>query len=205
MNNKTLILASNNKHKIIEVRAILGPGYKIVKQSDYNIKPIPETGLNFEENAIIKATGVFEATGITTIADDSGLVVDALKGAPGVFSARYSGENANDSSNNVKLLKNMAHLHKKERAARFECVIALVDKKQNNLVQTFKGAWNGTILYNPKGSNGFGYDPLFFDPVIGKSSAELSDEEKNKVSHRAIALAALKEHIKNKKTKERPL
>lgn len=205
MNNKTLILASNNKHKIIEVRAILGPGYKIVKQSDYNIKPIPETGLNFEENAIIKATGVFEATGITTIADDSGLVVDALKGAPGVFSARYSGENANDSSNNLKLLKNMAHLHKKERAARFECVIALVDKKQNNLVQTFKGAWNGTILYNPKGSNGFGYDPLFFDPVIGKSSAELSDEEKNKVSHRAIALAALKEHIKNKKTKERPL
>jgi len=205
MNNKTLILASNNEHKIIEVRAILGPGYKIVKQSDYNIKPIPETGLNFEENAIIKATGVFEATGITTIADDSGLVVDALNGAPGVFSARYSGENANDSSNNVKLLKNMAHLHKKERAARFECVIALVDKKQNNLVQTFKGAWNGTILYNPKGSNGFGYDPLFFDPVIGKSSAELSDEEKNKVSHRAIALAALKEHIKNKKTKERPL
>jgi len=205
MNNKTLILASNNEHKIIEVRAILGPGYKIVKQSDYNIKPIPETGLNFEENAVIKATGVFEATGITTIADDSGLVVDALNGAPGVFSARYSGENANDSSNNVKLLKNMAHLHKKERAARFECVIALVDKKQNNLVQTFKGAWNGTILYNPKGSNGFGYDPLFFDPVIGKSSAELSDEEKNKVSHRAIALAALKEHIKNKKTKERPL
>ena len=205
MNNKTLILASNNEHKIIEVRAILGPGYKIVKQSDYNIKPIPETGLNFEENAIIKATGVFEATGITTIADDSGLVVDALNGAPGVFSARYSGENANDSSNNVKLLKNMAHLHKKERAARFECVIALVDKKQNNLVQTFKGAWNGTILYNPKGSNGFGYDPLFFDPVIGRSSAELSDEEKNKVSHRAIALAALKEHIKNKKTKERPL
>ena len=205
MNNKILILASNNEHKLIEVRAILGPGYKIVKQSDYNIKPIPETGLNFEENAIIKATGVFEATGITTIADDSGLVVDALNGAPGVFSARYSGENANDSSNNVKLLKNMAHLHKKERAARFECVIALVDKKQNNLVQTFKGAWNGTILYNPKGSNGFGYDPLFFDPVIGKSSAELSDEEKNKVSHRAIALAALKEHIKNKKTKERPL
>ena len=205
MNNKTLILASNNEHKLIEVRAILGPGYKIVKQSDYNIKPIPETGLNFEENAIIKATGVFEATGITTLADDSGLVVDALNGAPGVFSARYSGENANDSSNNVKLLKNMAHLHKKERAARFECVIALVDKKQNNLVQTFKGAWNGTILYNPKGSNGFGYDPLFFDPVIGKSSAELSDEEKNKVSHRAIALAALKEHIKNKKTKERPL
>ena len=205
MNNKILILASNNEHKLIEVRAILGPGYKIVKQSDYNIKPIPETGLNFEENAIIKATGVFEATGITTIADDSGLVVDALNGAPGVFSARYRGENANDSSNNVKLLKNMAHLHKKERAARFECVIALVDKKQNNLVQTFKGAWNGTILYNPKGSNGFGYDPLFFDPVIGKSSAELSDEEKNKVSHRAIALAALKEHIKNKKTKERPL
>ena len=133
------------------------------------------------------------------------MVVDALNGAPGVFSARYSGENANDSSNNVKLLKNMAHLHKKERTARFECVIALVDKKQNNLVQTFKGVWNGTILYNPKGSNGFGYDPLFFDPVTGKSSAELSDEEKNKVSHRAIALAALKEHIKNKKTKERPL
>ena len=199
MNNKTLILASNNRHKLIEVRAILGSSYKVVKQSDYKIKPIPETGLSFEENAIIKATGVFEATGLTTIADDSGLVVDALNGEPGVFSARYSGEHANDSSNNTKLLKNMAHLNKKERAARFECVIALIDKEQNNQVFTFKGFWKGVILRNPKGNNGFGYDPLFFDPVIGKSSAELSDKEKNKVSHRAVALAALKKHIKKPK------
>ena len=199
MNNKTLILASNNRHKLIEVRAILGAGYKIVKQADYNINPVPETGLTFEENAIIKATGVFEATGLTTIADDSGLVVDALNGEPGVFSARYSGENASDSKNNAKLLNNMTHIHKKERTARFECVIALIDKKQNNQAQTFKGVWSGIILNSPKGNNGFGYDPLFFDPVIGKSSAELSEEEKNKVSHRAIALSALKEHIKKHK------
>jgi len=196
MNNKILILASNNKHKIIEVQAILGSDYKILKQSDYKIKPIPETGLNFKENAIIKATGVFDATGITTIADDSGLVVEALNGEPGVYSARYSGVNASDSSNNATLLKNMADLEKKERAARFECVIALIDKENNNQVHTFKGVWKGVILHNPKGINGFGYDPLFFDPVTGKSSAELSDKEKNKISHRAIALSALKEHIK---------
>jgi XTP/dITP diphosphohydrolase len=196
MNNKTLILASNNKHKIIEAQAILGSDYKILKQSDYKIKPIPETGLNFKENAIIKATGVFDATGITTIADDSGLVVEALNGEPGVYSARYSGVNASDSSNNATLLKNMADLEKKERAARFECVIALIDKENNNQVHTFKGVWKGVILHNPKGINGFGYDPLFFDPVTGKSSAELSDKEKNKISHRAIALSALKEHIK---------
>jgi XTP/dITP diphosphohydrolase len=195
MKNKTLILASNNQHKIFEVKAILGSDYKIVKQSDYKIKPILETGLSFKENAIIKATGVFEATGITTIADDSGLVVDALNGEPGVFSARYSGENANDSNNNIALLKNMAHLNKEARAARFECVIALIDKEHNNQIHTFRGTWEGVILNIPKGSNGFGYDPLFFDPVIGKSSAELSDKEKNKVSHRALALTALKEHI----------
>jgi len=195
MNNKTLILASNNKHKIIEAQAILGSDYKILKQSDYKIKPIPETGLNFKENAIIKATGVFEATGITTIADDSGLVVEALNGEPGVYSARYSGMNASDSSNNATLLKNMAHLNKKERTARFECVIALIDKENNNRIHTFKGVWKGVILHNPKGINGFGYDPLFFDPVAGKSSAELSDKEKNKISHRAIALTALKKHI----------
>ena len=196
MNNKTLILASNNKHKIIEVQAILGSDYKILKQADYKIKPIPETGLSFKENAIIKATEVFEATGITTIADDSGLVVEALNGEPGVYSARYSGVNASDSNNNATLLKNMAHLNKKERAARFECVIALIDKENNNRIHTFKGVWKGVILNNPKGINGFGYDPLFFDPVAGKSSAELSDKEKNKISHRAIALSALKEHIK---------
>ena len=195
MNNKTLILASNNQHKIIEVKAILGSEYKIVKQSDYKIKPIPETGLSFKENAIIKAAGVFEATGITTIADDSGLVVDALNGEPGVYSARYSGENANDSNNNITLLQNMAHLNKKERAARFECVIALIDKEHNNQIHTFRGVWKGLILHDPKGINGFGYDPLFFDPVIGKTSAELSDKEKNKVSHRATALTALKQHI----------
>ena len=114
MNNKTLILASNNKHKIIEVQAILGSDYKILKQADYKIKPIPETGLSFKENAIIKATEVFEATGITTIADDSGLVVEALNGEPGVYSARYSGVNASDSNNNATLLKNMAHLKKKK-------------------------------------------------------------------------------------------
>ena len=150
MNNKTLILASNNQHKIIEVKAILGSEYKIVKQSDYKIKPIPETGLSFKENAIIKAAGVFEATGITTIADDSGLVVDALNGEPGVYSARYSGENANDSNNNITLLKNMAHLNKKERAARFECVIALIDKEHNNQIHTFRGAWKGFILQDRK-------------------------------------------------------
>ena len=195
MKIKTLVLASNNENKILEIKDILGMSYEILKQSDFNIGPIPETGKSFKENAIIKAREVYQITGLTTIGDDSGLIVDALDGEPGIYSARYSGENATDEQNNRKLLRKLEEKKTKNRNARFECVIALIEREDQKKVYTFCGTWKGVILLKHKGSRGFGYDPLFFDPKIGKSSAELQTKHKNKISHRAKALAKLKQHI----------
>ncbi len=195
MKKNTLVLASNNEHKILEIKDMLGNTYQIIKQADVNIGPIPETGKSFKENAIIKAREVYNLTGLTTIGDDSGLVVEALDGEPGVFSARYSGTNATDEDNNKKLLKKLEETNTKNRNARFECVIAFIDCEDPQKVYTFSGTWKGKILLKQRGSRGFGYDPLFFDPKIGKSSAELPIKQKNKISHRAKALAKLKQHI----------
>ena len=195
MRKKTLVLASNNEHKILEIKDILGHAYQVLKQADFNIGPIPETGKSFKENAIIKAREVYKLTGLSTIGDDSGLVVDALDGEPGVYSARYSGEDATDEENNMKLLKKLEEKKTKNRKARFECVIALIEREDPKKVYTFSGTWRGEILLQHKGSRGFGYDPLFFDPKTGKSSAELQAKQKNKISHRAKALARLKQHI----------
>ena len=195
MKKKTLVLASNNEHKILEIKDILGMSYEILKQSDFNIGPIPETGKSFKENAIIKAREVYQITGLTTIGDDSGLIVDALDGEPGIYSARYSGENATDQDNNSKLLKKLDDVGKGNRSAKFVCVIALIASEEPEKVHTFSGRWNGEILKKAKGSKGFGYDPLFFDPKLGKSSAELPAKNKNKVSHRAKALRGLKRHF----------
>tara|TARA_Y100001960_G_C14523283_1_gene752404 strand:- start:295 stop:885 length:591 start_codon:yes stop_codon:yes gene_type:complete len=195
MKKKTLVLASNNEHKILEIKEILGMSYEILKQSDFNIGPIPETGKSFKENAIIKAREVYQITGLTTIGDDSGIIVDALDGEPGIYSARYSGENATDEDNNSKLLKKLDDVGKGNRSAKFVCVIALIASEEPEKVHTFSGTWNGEILTKAKGSEGFGYDPLFFDPKLGKSSAELSAKNKNKVSHRAKALRGLKRHF----------
>lgn len=195
MKKNTLVLASNNEHKILEIKDMLGLAYQILKQADFNIGPIPETGKSFKENAIIKAREVHKVTGLTTIGDDSGLVVEALDGEPGVFSSRYSGMHATDEENNRKLLKKLEEIDAKNRNAKFECVIALIECEDPNNIYTFSGTWEGKILLKNKGSEGFGYDPLFFDPQIGKSSAELEIEEKNKISHRAKALARLKRHM----------
>ena len=195
MKKKTLVLASNNEHKILEIKDILGMSYEILKQSDFNIGPIPETGKSFKENAIIKAREVYQITGLTTIGDDSGLIVEALDGEPGIYSARYSGENATDEDNNSKLLKKLDDVGKGNRSAKFVCVIALIASEEPEKVHTFSGRWNGEILKKATGSKGFGYDPLFFDPKLGKSSAELPAKNKNKVSHRAKALRGLKRHF----------
>ena len=195
MKKNTLVLASNNEHKILEIKDMLGLAYQILKQADFNIGPIPETGKTFKENAIIKAREVNKITGLTTIGDDSGLVVEALDGEPGVFSSRYSGMHATDEENNRKLLKKLEEIDAKNRNAKFECVIALIECEDPTTVYTFSGTWEGKILLKNKGSEGFGYDPLFFDPQIGKSSAELEIKQKNKISHRAKALARLKRHI----------
>ena len=180
---------------------MLGSSYEVLKQSDFNIEPILETGKSFKENAIIKAREVHGITNLTTIGDDSGLVVEALGGEPGIFSSRYSGEHATDEENNRKLLKKLEQINIKSRNASFECVIALIECGEPEKVYTFSGTWKGKILLKPKGLGGFGYDPLFFDPKIEKSSAELSAEQKNKISHRAKALEGLKRHISSSSTK----
>ena len=195
MKKKTLVLASNNEHKILEIKDMLGDAYQVLKQADFNIGPIPETGKSFKENAIIKAREVYKLTGLSTIGDDSGLVVEALDDEPGVYSARYSGEDATDEQNNRKLLRKLEEKKTKNRNARFECVIALIEREDPKKVYTFSGTWKGEILLKNKGSRGFGYDPLFLDPKTGKSSAELQTKQKNKISHRAKALAKLQEHI----------
>ena len=195
MKKKTLVLASNNEHKILEIKDMLGEAYQVLKQAEFNIGPTPETGRSFKENAIIKAREIHKITGLSTLGDDSGLVVEALDGEPGVFSARYSGEDATDEENNRKLLKKLEEKKTKNRNARFECVIALIEREDPKKVYTFSGTWRGEILLQHKGSRGFGYDPLFFDPKTGKSSAELQAKQKNKISHRAKALASLKQHI----------
>ena len=195
MKKKTLVLASNNEHKILEIKDMLGDAYQVLKQADFNIGPIPETGKSFKENAIIKAREIHKMTGLSTIGDDSGLVVEALDGEPGVYSARYSGEDATDEENNRKLLRKLEEKKTKNRNARFECVIALIEREDPQKIYTFSGTWKGEILLKKKGSRGFGYDPLFFDPKTGKSSAELPTKQKNKISHRAKALAKLKQHI----------
>ena len=195
MKIKTLVLASNNEHKILEIKDMLGDAYQVLKQAEFNIGPTPETGRSFKENAIIKAREIHKITGLSTIGDDSGLVVEALDGEPGVFSARYSGEDATDEQNNRKLLRKLEEKKTKNRNARFECVIALIEREDPKKVYTFCGTWKGVILLKHKGSRGFGYDPLFFDPKTGKSSAELQTKQKNKISHRAKALARFKQHI----------
>ena len=188
-----LIIASSNKGKITEIKEILGGFFKkILSMKEIGLTlDIEETGSTFMENAIIKANAVFEATGMCALADDSGLVVDALSGAPGVFSARYSGENATDEKNNQKLLKTLSGVPMAQRSAAFHCCIALVRPEPCQLI-TAEGECHGQIAFEPKGEHGFGYDPLFYVPKLGKTFGELDAEIKNTMSHRNMALQKLK-------------
>ena len=187
-----LIVASKNKGKIAEVKKILQGLYEIVPMEEIGITvDIEETGDTFEENAKIKARYVFEQTGMAALSDDSGLCVDALGGAPGVYSARYTGEHGSDADNNALLLKNLEGV--KNRTARFVSAVALVSAK-GEWVAT--GKVEGEILHAPQGENGFGYDPLFYCTEIGKPFGIASAEEKNAVSHRSRALHALVDLLK---------
>lgn len=188
-----LIVATNNKGKIAEIKTILGDRFDVRSLSDEGIVSDPkETGTTFEENAEIKARAVFALTNAPTLADDSGLIVDALGGAPGVFSARYAGENASAADNNRLLLKNM--LGKKDRKARFYCAVILC-RGENDIISA-SGSVEGEILHDECGTGGFGYDPLFYSEELKKSFGLASAEEKNAISHRARALRALCEKIK---------
>jgi XTP/dITP diphosphohydrolase len=192
-----IVLASGNAGKIKEIQAIL-TGHKIVPQSLFNVAEADETGTTFVENAIIKARNAALHCKLSAIADDSGLMVDALNGAPGVFAARYAGVGASDSDNVQKLLLALEGVPEAQRTARFICVMVFMEHADDPLPIITHGSWEGRILTQPKGSNGFGYDPVFFVPDYQCASAELSPELKNSLSHRGIALKKLTDAIKSR-------
>lgn len=184
-----IVLATGNAGKVAEIRALMAEfDVEVVPQTALGIEPADETGTTFVENALKKARHALAATGIASLADDSGLAVDALGGRPGVRSARYAGPDADDEANIARLLAELDDVD--ERDAAFHCAICLVlPDAAEPVIAT--GEWRGTILRERRGSGGFGYDPVFYDPALGKSAAELEPEEKNAVSHRARALARL--------------
>ncbi|NLJ69240.1 MAG: XTP/dITP diphosphatase [Firmicutes bacterium] len=183
-----MVIASRNEHKIEEIRRLLaGLDVDVLSLKDYPDAPeVDEDGAAFQDNALKKARVIARFTGLTALADDSGLEVDSLGGQPGVRSARFAGETASDAENNRKLLRCLAEVPSEERQAQFRCVIALVSRTgAESLVE---GTCQGVIIEKERGSGGFGYDPLFLLPHLGKTFAELSMEEKNELSHRGKAL-----------------
>ncbi len=186
-----LVLASGNAGKLAELRALLGEGFDLHAQSEFGIADAEETGLSFVENAILKARHAARASGLPALADDSGLCVDALRGAPGLYSARYAGVHGDHAANIDKLLRELEQVGNAERGARFVCVLALVRHADDPLPLLAQGVWEGRILRARAGSGGFGYDPVFFSPAHGCSAAELAPDVKNRDSHRGHALAQL--------------
>lgn len=184
-----LVLASGNRGKLKELQQLLaGRGIELLSQADFAVSDAEETGLSFVENAIIKARHACDCTGLPSIADDSGLEVDALSGQPGIYSARYAGMAASDADNNAKLLAALKDVPDELRTARFQCVLVFMRHAKDPVPEIFQGSWNGIILRQPVGENGFGYDPLFWVPDYRCSSAELPAEVKNKISHRGQAI-----------------
>ncbi|MBI4844755.1 MAG: XTP/dITP diphosphatase [Nitrospirae bacterium] len=195
-----IVLATRNRKKVEEMKSIfgsMGMEPRLYALDDFpGCREAEEDGATFEENAAKKALQIFKCAGMTAVADDSGLEVDALKGAPGIYSARYAGEPSDDSANNRKLLDELKDVPDEERGARFVCCIAMADKDG---VKTFLGYVNGRIGREPRGRNGFGYDPLFFPEGSDRTFAEIADAEKNAMSHRGRALKKLQIYLFEKK------
>ena len=189
-----LVLASNNAGKLKELQAMLGEQIEVLPQSRFISEEAEETGLSFVENAILKARHAARASGLPALADDSGLAVDALAGAPGIYSARYA-DGQGDAANNAKLLEALRDVPQAQRGARFICALALVRHADDPVPIICEGAWEGRILFAAQGEHGFGYDPLFLVPERGVSSAELPAEQKNQLSHRARAMALLRARL----------
>jgi len=192
-----IVLASKNKHKLVEISKITQLfGMELVLQSELGVDiDVEETGTTFEENSFLKAEAVMKATGLPALADDSGIAVDALNGAPGIYSARYGFDDTLDDWGRLELLlKNTEHVPDGQRQAQFVCVITMVTP-EGEVIQA-RGEIHGELTREPAGENGFGYDPIFFYPPLGKTTAELSAEEKNEVSHRANALKLFYEKLK---------
>lgn len=191
-----IVLASGNAGKLAELRGLLaGSGHVLRAQSEFGIADADETGLSFVENALLKARHASAATGLPALADDSGLCVDALGGAPGLYSARYGGVHGDDARNIARLLGELRDVVDEERTARFHCALALLRSADDPRPLIAEGSWEGRILHAPRGAAGFGYDPVFLDPENGLSAAELDPAIKNAVSHRGRALAALKARL----------
>ena len=191
---RQLVLASNNAGKLKELQAMLGEHIEVLPQSRFISEEAEETGLSFVENAILKARHAARASGLPALADDSGLAVDALGGAPGIYSARYA-DGQGDAANNAKLLDALRDVPDEQRGARFICALALVRHAADPVPIICEGSWEGRILHAARGEQGFGYDPLFLVPELGVSSAELPAEQKNRLSHRARAMALLRSRL----------
>lgn len=190
--SQRIVLASNNAGKVREFNQLLaGSEFEVLPQSGFGVEEVEETGLTFVENAILKARNAAAHTGLAAIADDSGLEVDALQGAPGIYSARYAGSGASDRDNLEKLLAVLHDVPETQRTARFQCLMVYMRHANDPTPQIFQGTWEGRILDAPLGDNGFGYDPVFFVPQQACSSAQLAPEVKNRLSHRGQALQQL--------------
>lgn len=195
MSETTIVLASGNSGKLAELQRILAPlGLSLRPQSDYSVPEVDESGLTFVENALLKARAAAAHSGLPAIADDSGLEVDALRGAPGIRSARYAA-GGGDAANNAKLLAALEEVPEAQRSARYQCVLVYLRHPSDPTPLICSGSWEGRILTAPRGDGGFGYDPLFWVPECGCSAAELDATEKNRISHRARASAALLEAL----------
>ncbi|WP_349570894.1 RdgB/HAM1 family non-canonical purine NTP pyrophosphatase [Azotobacter salinestris] len=189
-----LVLASHNAGKLKELQALLGDAVQVCSVGEFSDVEPEETGLSFVENAILKARHAARVSGLPALADDSGLAVDALGGAPGIYSARYAG-GGGDAANNAKLLEALRDVPDAERGAQFVCALALVRHAEDPLPILCEGLWHGRILHSPRGAHGFGYDPLFWVPECACASAELAPAEKNRLSHRARAMAQLRQRL----------
>ena len=189
---RQLVLASDNQGKLKELTALLSDsGFSVVGQGDLDVTPAEETGETFIENAILKARNAARQTGRPAIADDSGIEVDVLKGAPGVYSARFAGDNATDSDNVAKLLSQLTDVQLEDRKARFRCLMVYLRRADDPAPLICEGTWSGKVTLTPSGENGFGYDPVFWVPDEGCTAAELNPARKNVLSHRAQALKQL--------------
>jgi XTP/dITP diphosphohydrolase len=195
-----LVIATGNPGKLREFRGLLADlPFEVVSQTECGVAAVPETGDSFFANALLKACHASAATGAAALADDSGLEVDALGGAPGIYSARFAGEGAADAANNAKLMAALKGVPAASRAARYRCVLVYVESASAAPV-TAEGVWEGVILEEPRGTGGFGYDPYFWVPELRRSAAELAPDEKNRLSHRGAAARALHRQLARRTT-----
>jgi XTP/dITP diphosphohydrolase len=194
--DESIVLASNNAGKVREINELLSAEHiRVIPQGELGVSEAEETGLSFVENALLKARNAAAHSGLAAIADDSGIEVDSLRGAPGIYSARYAGAGASDAANVDRLLAELRDVPEAERTARFQCLMVYMRHAQDPTPVICQGTWEGRILLAPRGENGFGYDPVFYVPETGCTAAELPSATKNRLSHRGQALAKLVHYL----------